>query len=167
LLLPAAGASAASCAGSELTPTSGNEAQVRHAVLCLLNAERRSHGLKSLRENAKLRKAANGHSRNMVEQGFFDHVSPSGATMVDRVRKTGYMQPNRAWSLGENIAWGTGYLATPKSTVKAWMNSPGHRANILKGSFREIGIGINLGAPVNLRASESGATYTTNFGRRS
>jgi uncharacterized protein YkwD len=165
LLVPAAGASAASCEGRHLSPTTSNEREVRQAVLCLLNVERRERGLKPLREDASLRRAAENHSRNMVENGFFDHVSPAGSTMVDRIRKAGYVKPGKGWSLGENIAWGTGALATPKATVKAWMKSPGHRANILRGAFREIGIGINLGAPVNLRASEAGATYTTDFGR--
>jgi uncharacterized protein YkwD len=165
LLAPATGASAADCEGQNLMPTSENEAQIRHAVLCLLNAERRKRGLKPLRENAKLRRAANGHSRNMVENGFFDHTTPSGTTMVDRIKNVGYTQPDKGYTLGENIAWGTGDLATPKQTMKAWMNSPGHKANILRAKFREVGIGINLGAPVRLQASEAGATYTTDFGR--
>jgi uncharacterized protein YkwD len=167
LLVPATGASAASCEGAGLTPSSANKKQIRHAVLCLLNQERAQHGLDRLHEDRKLRRAAKGHSRNMVQNGFFDHVAPSGATMVDRVRRAGYMAPGKAWSLGENIAWGTGHLATPEATVRAWMKSPGHRANILRGDYREIGIGISLGAPVGLRAAEAGATYTTNFGRLS
>jgi uncharacterized protein YkwD len=165
LLVPASGASAAAwCANADVRPTSSNEKVVRDATLCLLNAERSKRGLKPLKANSKLRKAAERHSRNMVADGFFDHVSPSGSTMVDRVRKAGYMKPGRAWSLGENIAWGTGDLSTPRATMRAWMNSPGHKANILRRNFREIGIGIDLGAPVRLRASESGATYTTDFG---
>ena len=165
LLVPAGSASAGSCENENLMPTSSNEAEVRKAVLCLLNAERRERRLKPLREDAKLRKAANGHSRNMVENGFFEHTTPSGTTMVDRIRRAGYVKRGKGWSLGENIAWGTGELATPKQTMRAWMNSPGHKANILRASFREVGIGINLGAPVRLQASEVGATYTTDFGR--
>ena len=72
----------------------------------------------------------------------------------------------RGWSLGENIAWGTGRLATAAQIHRSWMNSPGHRANILQRSFREIGIGIETGVPVRLSAAQSGATYTADFGVR-
>jgi uncharacterized protein YkwD len=161
----AASASAATCANEDAMPTSSNEREIRKAVLCLLNVERRAQGLKKLRENPKLRKAAKAHSRNMVEDGFFEHTSPTGSTMVDRIRRSGYVKRGYGWSLGENIAWGTGELATPRETMRAWMDSPGHKANILRASFREVGIGINLGAPVRLRAAELGATYTTDFGR--
>jgi len=83
--------------------------------------------------------------------------------MVGRVSSAGY---NRWASLCENIAWGTEHLATPKGIVRGWMNSPGHRANILRGTFREIGIGIVVGAPTRLGPGERGATYTTDFGVR-
>lgn len=166
LAVPAAPASAAGCKGRSAVPTGSNDKQVRHAVLCLLNAQRRKRGLKPLRENSKLRRAAKGHSRNMVQNSFFDHVSPSGSTMTDRVKSAGYIRPGKGYTLGENIAWGTGTKGTARSIVHNWMRSPGHRANILHREFREIGIGIRVGAPVRVRASKSGATYTTNFGRR-
>ena len=67
--------------------------------------------------------------------------------MLDRIRRTGYTSGARGWSLGENIAWGSGRLATAAQIHRAWMSSPGHRANILQRSFREIGIGIETGAP--------------------
>jgi uncharacterized protein YkwD len=139
---------------------------VRSAVLCLHNAERARHGLPRLSENARLRRAAERHSSHMVDAHFFDHTSPSGTTMLDRIRRTGYTSGARGWSLGENIAWGSGRLATAAQIQRAWMKSPGHRANILKRSFRQIGIGIETGLPVRLSASQSGATYTTDFGYR-
>src|SRR2546423_1519821 len=65
-------------------------------------------------------------------------------------------------TLGENIAWGSLQYSTPASIVKMWMHSPGHRANILRAGFRDIGIGIARGAP---QAGVHGAaTYTTDFG---
>ena len=67
------------------------------------------------------------------------------------------------WTIGENIAWGSGALATPRAIVNGWMHSPGHRANILRASFRDIGIGIRLGAPGP--GLSGGATYVTDFGR--
>ena len=69
------------------------------------------------------------------------------STMVDRIRGAGYAKRDRGWALGENLAWGTGGLATAARDPRAWMNSPGHRANILKRAYREVGIGIALGAP--------------------
>ena len=159
----AAPAAAAACEGENLVPNAENLKQVRKATLCLLNGERRSSGLGGLRSNRRLTAAARRHSRTMARRDFFDHTSPTGSTMVARVTRVGY---DRWASLGENIAWGTEHLATPKAIVRGWMNSPGHRANILRGTFREIGIGIVPGAPVNLGPGERGATYTTDFGVR-
>lgn len=165
-LLAPASAQAQGCANVDVTPTRGNLEVVRSAVLCLHNAERARHGLPRLSESARLRRAAERHSTHMVGAHFFDHTSPSGATMLVRIRRTGYMSGARGWSLGENIAWGSGWLATAAEIQRGWMKSPGHRANILKRSFRQIGIGIETGLPVRLSASQAGATYTTDFGYR-
>ena len=128
----------------------------------MLNAKRGRHDLRPLRLNRRLSTAARGHSLAMVRRHFFSHDSPSGATFVDRIRRTGYLSGAQSWSLGENIAYGSGRLSTPRAIARAWMNSPGHRANILSSSFREIGIGLVAGIPVG----GDGATYTTDFGRR-
>ena len=165
-LLAPAGAQAQGCGNVDVTPTRGNIGVVRTAVLCLHNAERARHGLPRLSESSRLRRAAVRHSSHMVNARFFDHTAPSGATMLDRIRRTGYTSGARGWSLGENIAWGSGRLATAAQIQRAWMQSPGHRANILKRSFRQIGIGIRTGVPVHLSASQPGATYTTDFGYR-
>jgi uncharacterized protein YkwD len=168
--LPAATAEAAErkrsdgCEHAELQPAADNVAQVRAAVLCLHNREREAHGLPALKENPKLRRAAQGHSDDMVAARYFAHDSLSGAGMADRILRAGYAR-NRGWSLGENIAWGTGSLATAAEIQRAWMESPGHRANILRRQFREIGIGIAVGAPVDM-GGQTGATYTADFGVR-
>jgi uncharacterized protein YkwD len=154
------------CANANLLPTRANLELVRDAVLCLHNRERARHGLPGLRESPKLRRAAERHSANMVDERYFDHTSPTGSTMVSRIRRTGYTRRARAWALGENIAWGSGGLATAAQIHRSWMKSPGHRANILQRSFREIGIGIESGLPVRLSAAQSGATYTADFGFR-
>ena len=165
-MLAPAGAQARGCANAGVKPNSANLELVRSAVLCLHNAERARHGLPKLRENPRLRRAATSHSARMVGSHFFDHTTPGGLTMADRIRSTGYTSGAHAWSIGENIAWGSGRLATAAQIHRTWMNSPGHRANILQRSFREIGIGIAAGVPVHLSASQSGATYTTDFGFR-
>jgi uncharacterized protein YkwD len=165
LLAPSA-AQAQGCANVNAKPTRANLELVRAAVLCLHNAERVRHGLPRLSENPRLRRAAARHTEHMVAAHFFDHTTPAGATMVERIRRTGYTSGARGWSIGENIAWGTGRLATAVQIHRSWMHSPGHRANILQRSFREIGIGIETGVPVRLSVSQPGATYTADFGVR-
>jgi uncharacterized protein YkwD len=154
------------CAGSQLRPTAANEPQVRAATLCLINRERTSRGLRALRHDGQLRKAAQSYSRHMVRHGFFDHVSPGGSTPRSRItRSTTYLRRAAAWSIGENLYWGTGERATAQQAVRGWMNSPGHRHNMLNPRFRDIGIGIAIGAPEDVGGTP-GATYTTEFGTR-
>jgi uncharacterized protein YkwD len=159
-------ASAKPCPGGDVMPSAATIVQARHATLCLLNHERRMHGLRHLRSSRSLRSAASAFSWAMVRDDFFNHVSPGGSTLVGRVRKTAYLSSARGWALGENLAWGAGDLATPRQTVRAWMHSAGHRHNILTGRFSEIGIGIAPGAPVRLPDGMPAATYTTDFGAR-
>ncbi len=164
ILLPAT-ASAAACANANLTPSSSNVEQVRAAVVCLINQERERHGERTLQANVKLARAAQGHSRDMADEDYFSHIAPNGETPLDRMRASGYI-PNQqsGYVVGENIAWGTMWLATPQSIVKAWMESPGHRANILDGAFRETGVGVEPRPPASLAEGQPGALYTQDFG---
>jgi len=151
------------CQNTTLLPSPDNLELINDAIVCLHNQIRAEKGLPTLRENAKLRKAALGHSNTMVNEGYFDHTSPSGSTFVDRVLSSGYAKRNDAWTLGENLAWGTGDLSTPAGIMQSWMNSSGHKANILKKAYREVGIGIRLGVPSD---NGVGATITAEFGAR-
>ena len=108
----------------------------------------------------ELRAAAAAHSADMVARGFFDHVSPDGGTLSDRVHRTGYS----GRTLGEDIGWGASDLGTPSAIVAAWMKSPPHRAIILGGRFCEIGVGVAIGTPGD--RTETGAVYTLDVGRR-
>src|SRR3954470_9032823 len=141
---PGAHKSQEECADVDLAPAADNLDEIRAAVLCLHNRDRAARGLPALKETPKLRQAALGHSGDMVDHRYFAHDRPDGVGMADRVKRAGYVRPGRAWSLGENIGWGTGNLATAAEIHESWMNSAGHRANILRRSFREIGIGIVL-----------------------
>jgi uncharacterized protein YkwD len=153
-------AHAGSCSGADRDPSQlGHTATVR-TTLCLLNKERSARGLRKLRADSKLRRAAAGHAGDMVAQHYFDHNSKSGATFVTRIKRTGWTRSRRSWTVGENIGYGSGSLATPRQMVKGWMNSSGHRANILARQFKMIGIGVANGAPTG----GSGATYATDFG---
>jgi uncharacterized protein YkwD len=158
-------AAAARCKHADAQPGDASQRALRIATRCLLNKKRRTHGLRRLRGSGRLHRAAGRHTVDMARRDYFSHTSINGASFLDRIRRTGYLRRARSWSVGENIAWGTGELSTPRSIVRAWMRSPGHRANILNGRFRQIGIGISFGAPVRSSARPA-ATYTTDFGVR-
>lgn len=167
LAAPASATSAGRCANADVIPTAASLERVRSATLCLLNVERATRGLRPLRVDGQLRKAAERYSALMVRRGFFDHVSPGGSTLTTRVRNgTRYLRSNSVgWTLGENLGWGSGQLATPRQMVRSWMRSQGHRRNILRRDFRHVGIGIAIGAPSEV-GDQAAATYTTDFGSR-
>jgi uncharacterized protein YkwD len=151
---------AAACHGSAAHPASARISTVNKATLCLLNVERTKRGLAPLHENSKLDKASVGHSRDMVRRKYFEH-----GDFAARIKASGYLSGAVSYGIGENIAWGGGSYSTPRSIVSMWMHSPGHKANILSRSFKDIGIGIARGAPEN--GQHDAATYTTDFGVRS
>lgn len=153
----------AACADADLLPGGENLAAAATATLCLVNGERADAGLPSLTTDARLAEAALSHSRDMVSRQYFAHDSLDGRDVVDRLRATGYVTDDAEWTVGENLAWGTGTLATPKNIVAAWMASPGHRANILRSAYRQGGLGIVTGNPSS--DDGAGATYTMNYGR--
>jgi uncharacterized protein YkwD len=155
-------AAAADCPGSDLVPTAENLGAVRAAVVCLHSQIRGDRGLAPLGENSMLRHAAVAHSADMVSQRYFEHTAPSGTTMRDRLFGT-YVRRSQDWTLGENLAWATGSQATPASIMRGWMASPGHRANIVRRAYREVGIGIVIGVPSD---GTAGATFTADFGSR-
>jgi uncharacterized protein YkwD len=160
--LPSASASAA-CNGAGVAASQASKRTLVRATLCVLNAQRARRHLPRLSLNDKLSSAARTHSSAMVRGKFFSHDSADGSSFLDRIRSTGYLSGASGWSVGENIAYGSGDRSSPRSIGRAWMNSPPHRANILSRSFREIGIGVAYGTPVG----GGGATYTTDFGKRS
>ena len=160
-----AATAAAGCADATLRPTSENLERIRAATLCLLNAERADHGLPALRANERLTRAADAYSAKMVRRRFFAHVCPDGSTLKSRIRSARYLNKSvRDYSLGENLAWGSGSLSTPKSIVRGWMRSSAHRHAILDERFEDVGIGVAPGAPRKVR--NRAATYTAEFGYR-
>jgi uncharacterized protein YkwD len=154
-------AAASACAGSDLAPSGSAQPSAAAAVVCLLNVERTERNLAPLRASAPLRSAAGRYARLMVAGGFFDHVSPTGSTLRARVAGVGYLKPSGC-AIGENIATGSGELSSPSAIVAAWMQSPGHRRNILTAKFRDVGIGVASG----MAGEGAGATYVADFGRR-
>src|SRR3954469_4139897 len=156
-----ASAQTAACPGADLVPDASNLAQVSQATLCLLNDERAAAGLRPLAYSAPLTTPSAAYSTKMVAQNFFAHESPDGTTLTSRLTAAGYIDPDGDWFVGENLAWGQGNLATARNIAIAWMNSEGHRHNLLEPDFTEVGIGIVPGPPGD---PSWGATYTTDFG---
>ena len=155
-------AAAQACAGADSNPAQASSSAMRNTTLCLVNERRSARGLPALRHNTRLALAAKRHARDMVQRRYFAHDSLSGEDFVARVRRTGYTTGVR-WRLGENLGWGGGEMASPGALVKAWMDSPAHRNNVL-GSFEEIGIALTPGAPV--AGHPQAFTYATEFGAR-
>jgi uncharacterized protein YkwD len=123
-------------------------------VVALVNQERQIHQLPPLQEDSRLHDAALGHSEDMAQNNYFSHTSQDNRSPGDRITQAGY-----AWSTyGENIAAG---YSTPAAVVEGWMNSDGHRANILRSSFCDIGVGLAYSA-----ASSYRYYWTQNFGRK-
>ncbi|MFD8951362.1 CAP domain-containing protein [Streptomyces xanthophaeus] len=150
---PTKGSGSGGSGGSGSSGGSGGSgtvnADAESAVLSLVNKERKAAGCDPLTANAKLSAAARAYSDTMARSGVMSHTGPDGSTMTSRVEAAGY-----AWSrLGENIARGQ---SDADAVMNAWMNSSGHRANILNCDFREIGVGLHKG--------DGGPWWTQNFG---
>lgn len=109
------------------------------AVISETNRQRVNQGLTAFTENELLNKAAEIKVRDMFEKQYFDHLSPAGTGPDSLARKVGYEYV----SIGENLALGT--FGDEGALVDAWMNSPGHRANILRPQFKEIGLAVGRG----------------------
>jgi uncharacterized protein YkwD len=164
-LLPGVEASlvrdAGGCPGSGSVPTPSNLASTRAATLCLLNAERARHGLAPLRRNSILELASQRHSEDMAIRDFYAHETPQGVDPGDRIAAAGY--PVVGVTVGENIHWGIEANATPVRIVRDWMESPGHRENILRPQFTEVGVGVAHDSPEGFVRRRVGV-YTTDFG---
>lgn len=106
-------------------------------VTSLTNRERAEAGCGDLRTDERLRDAARGHSRDMATNDYFSHTAPDGRSPFDRMRAAGYPDP-----AAENIAMG---YRTPADVVAGWMDSDGHRRNLLDCSYRATGVGLHHG----------------------
>ncbi|EDU36798.1 CAP domain-containing protein [Clostridium sporogenes] len=128
------------------TKPDSSVAALEKEVVTLVNAERAKAGLPALKANAELSNVARLKSQDMIDKNYFSHTSPTYGSPFDMMKKFGIKYS----AAGENIA--SGY-PTAKAVVDGWMNSPGHRANILSKSFTEIGVG--------LAKSSNGTSYWT------
>ena len=118
---------------------SANSNLTLEGVISATNQERSDFGKSTLKENARLNAAALAKVKDMFAGQYFEHVSPTGRGPADLAKDAGYVYI----SIGENLALGN--YKDDVTLVEAWMNSPGHRANILNGKFTEIGAAVMKG----------------------
>ncbi|MBD2426071.1 CAP domain-containing protein [Phormidium sp. FACHB-1136] len=114
------------------------ETSIPDSLLTLVNAERQRAGVAPLRLNDKLATAAQRHAEDMAATRNLSHQGSDGSTMRSRIDATGY-----GWmAIGENVAMGQ---TSPEAVMRSWMNSAGHRRNILNPNFQELGVGYAEG----------------------
>jgi hypothetical protein len=164
LALAPAVATASECPHGDDLVTALSAPDRRVALLCVIDAERTARAVPAVRGNAQLARAAQGHADDMVVRHFFEHVTPGGSTLGDRVNATGYIEGRGDWELGEAIAWAQQPLDTPVTLMRAWLGSPEHRAIILDRRFHDVGIGVASG--VTDGSGGLGATAVLDFGFR-
>jgi len=116
-------------------PALSADSKLEKEVFTLVNQERAKQGLAALKENVELSKVARTKSEDMAKNNYFSHTSPTYGSPFDMMKQFGITYT----AAGENIAMGQ---PTATSVMNGWMNSPGHRANILSKDFTEIGVGL-------------------------
>ncbi len=137
------------------------------AVIREVNRVRVAEGLRPLHASASLRTAARGHSRAMLEHGFFAHESLDGTAFSERIRRHYSNRGWMKWSVGEALLAGTGDTLEPRAIVATWLDSPPHREILMSPTWRETGIGALYAptAPNEYRGAEM-IVVTADFGLR-
>jgi uncharacterized protein YkwD len=148
------------------SPPAPTPAGYENVLLREINQVRSQNGLGALRSSRPLAEAAEFHSRSMASRGFFAHESPDGSSFWKRVERFYPSRGFRYWSAGENLAYGSPSMSAD-GAVRAWMGSPGHRANILSTSWSEIGIGaVHVDSAPGVYNGRPATIITTDFGVR-
>jgi uncharacterized protein YkwD len=135
------------------------------AILARMNAARAAHGLRPLRRNPELAVAARHHSLEMARAGYFAHASANGGSFAVRVREW-YRVVGRRWAVGENLLWSTPTIGGLQA-VDLWLASPGHRANVLGRSWKDVGCAaVHVAAAPGVYGHQPVTVVTCDFGRR-
>jgi uncharacterized protein YkwD len=150
---------AGGCRGAGARASRAGRAKLHSALLCLINRERAIRGIRPLRHDRRLARAAGGHARDMARRRYFAHQRSGGPDLGARLRRAGW----RGSAAGETIAYGCGSSGTPRAAVRMWLNSPGHASIMLSGAYGRGGPGVAKRAPVRCGG---GATWVLNVGRR-
>ena len=111
--------------------------RAQSSLLTAINAARAAAGVPPLRASASLTNAASWQSQVLARAGYLDHVSPDGSTLIDRLTRVRW----RGTAAGEDLA----VASRPTEAVAMWLESPGHRANLLSPTFRTVGLGLVRG----------------------
>ncbi len=148
------------CADSGRPPGAATATAAQAATLCLINAERSRHGLSALVADPALEVAAEAHSADMGTRNYFEHDTPEGVKPWMRITRVGY----QAQLVGENLAWGEADKSTPVEAMRLWMDSDGHRANLLEPRYTQIGVGLAFDSPESQPSGRDAVIYTTTFG---
>ncbi|HEX3291663.1 MAG TPA: CAP domain-containing protein [Gaiella sp.] len=153
-------------AATRAAATVTRAASLEELVLQEINTVRARRGLGGLAASPALSRSAAAHSRAMATYGFFSHESRNGATFSARIKRF-YAPGSRAWTVGENLAMFGGATPSAAAIVDAWMGSPGHRANLLRGLFHEAGVAIMFNpAAGGVFGGESTWVVTLDLGSR-
>ena len=133
-------------------------------MLDLHNRARSERGIGPLCVSPMLTGVARSRSEDMLDRGYFEHETPEGTIVTDDIDELVKPPPGRAYLVGENIGkGGSGETTdTPERRFQGFMNSPGHRENVLRGSFSEVGIGAKSGSYQEF--DDVTTIYTVNFG---
>ena len=167
LLLALSGAVAGTAHASDATPATTERLQALDGqILTRLNATRAAHGLRPLVVSDGLENAAVAHSRELIQAGVFQHDSPDGTSFVQRLKHFYSPSGYSSWTAGENLLYNTADIDAD-TAIRAWLDSPPHRENMLNPDWREVGIG-------SVHASTAGGTFggaptwviTMDFGAR-
>lgn len=151
----AGGGSVNKCGGGTIS-LNADEKQ----TFVLHNRVRENHKLKPLCVNPKLQKVAWAHSKDMIQRDYFSHTTKgTNRGGCDRIKNSGY----RYRYCAENIAGGERAKGDPDNVMRTWMNSNGHRRNILNEKYREVGIGTETGT---FNGKRNYTMYTVDFGTR-
>ncbi len=167
VLVLAAGAAALPAQSSAAVRLTAED-QLESAVTVRINNVRASKGLRRLVVRSRLKTAATRHVTNMALNGYFSHSWSDGTPFGTWIGRFWPGPGYSSWSAGENLYWREAD-ATARQVVRAWMNSSGHRANILRSSWTAIGVGsVHAANPIGVYRSASSATIVAaEFGRRS
>ena len=135
---------------------------LRDAMRCLVNNKREKHGLRTLDDNHRLASAARRHTNVMLRRNCFKHRCKGEPALRKRIKQSGYTRGARAFQFAEDI----GFDRTPRRLIKRLMNSGYNRRQILGSDWKDIGVGVDWGAPRKGRDDSKYATYTIVFAWR-
>jgi uncharacterized protein YkwD len=142
-------------------------AQLQSSLLDQMNAVRASRGLARLRAARGLTVAAAVHSTSMARRGYFSHNSANGASFSRRIARFYSARGYRSWSVGENLLWASPDVAANR-TLRLWLASPEHRANLLNPRWREVGLSaVHSTRAPGVYRNHPATVITADFGVRS